>query len=720
MNLTAKDIAKALGVKKRQAQTRAAKEGWAFETRKFKGGLQRLYPLSSLPEGIKEKVIFFLKSHPEAKAPAEAPIASSASSSTAGDACRPPAVEPPGAGGAATPSAPPPAPHPGPLLQGERGFMDFALAPAAAQEKARAWERVLRAAGDASGQPGRTVAIDHFVAAYNAGHKDPDTLGGTGKISRSTLYRKFAALEQGGLPALLPAHKGRQRDLHPDVEQKAIAYFLDRSRKARRIWEYLKQDFPEKITPSYSALVRFLNAWANDHPQEVVLAHWGESKWKKRFLAAFCSASEDAPYPNHTWEIDTTVADIMTNDGKRWKIVACIDVFSRLLTAIMLQPKTNAWGIVQTLAKGFDNYGIPERLKKDNGKDYASRWVNRFLSDLGIKAPKLPVRAPERKPHIERFYRTLSECLFSELTGHTGNSLLTRPEEIRVNYSAGELMRIIDRWAESTYNEQAPSTTGEIRRERFFQPGLRLRKAAKEELDILMNPVFTNKRVQKKGIVFDGRTYYAPELVGLVGQRVEFRLDVNDVSRIMVFRKKEFYCRAFDAAAAQWPMEKYRDEKRAYSKALKHDVRAQKELAKGTVRDRMLKSLDEKEAAAPLRFPAAVEVEKIIDISKCSVKEPEKAEPKTPYDEYPERITLPMPIRPAWENYEYIMKAEALGIPLAPEVVQWRDDYVSGRLQFHEREWWNLYGRFKNDPSTAIPLWWEIEQLKKYAANTGR
>jgi hypothetical protein len=449
------------------------------------------------------------------------------------------------------------------------------------------------------------------------------------------------------------------------------------------------------------------------------MAHWGENKWKKKFLPAFGSSSEEAPYPTHSWDIDATVADIMTSDNKRWKLVACVDVHSRLCTSITVQAKNNAWGVVDTLAQGFEKYGIPERLRKDNGKDYASRWVSIFLKDLGVDFPKLPIKAPERKPHIERFFRDVSERLISELTGYTGNSLLNRPEEIRVNYTAEDFNKILQSWVENEFNESAPATTGMVRRERFFTPGFKMRKVSKEELDILVNPTYENKRVGKKGIIFENKNYWAPELIGLIGKRVTFKLDINDISHIMIFTGKKFYCHAHDKSVAPWAMDKYLEEKRSHKKALKQVVRAEKELARGSVRDRMLQHLNDAEAAAPLRFPGPEEIVKVLDLSEAPENEPEaEAKARSPYDEFPDRIT-DLPWFDAWQNYEHLCKAEALGIPITPELLEWRDEYMNDRLEGHEGQWWNMYGRYVDDPTTAIPLFSEVERLKKIAANEG-
>lgn len=716
LKLTANDIAKFLGVTKRAVTKRAIKESWPHEIVIYRGGRRHVYDLKDLPEGVKLKILTYLKSHPTPLSPPlkrgedlfpAAPPAGSARYAVHGEGfISLPSPGNPAAGGW---MEPPVAPFT------EETLMNL---PDKARRRAFLWERIIHVSRGYIKETHKTETTEYFIAAFNAGHIDQALRAEAGRISRGTLYRKISAYNKEGLRGLVPNYKGRERDIHPDVAKKAVGYFLERPRKVRRILDYLKKDFPPEIVPTYSALVRFLNAWGAEHPQEVCMAHWGENRWKKKFLPAFGSASEEAPYPNHTWEVDSTVADIMTTDGKRHKLVACVDVHSRLCPSITMQPKSNAWGIVDTLARGFEKYGIPERLKKDNGKDYASKWVAGFLRDLNIACPKLPIKTPEKKPHVERFFREVSEKLLIELTGYTGNCLVTRPEEIKVNYTSEEFAKILQSWVEHEYNEAVPATTGQPRRERFFAPGFRMRKVTPGELELLTHPQYT-RSVGKKGISFDTRLYTAPELVGFVGKRVTFRLDITDISKIAIFKGSEFYCHAHAHGAAAWPMEKYLEEKRSFKKALKATVRAERELARGSVKDRMLKHLNDAEETSPLRFPPPEDITKIIDISKCSIKEP--APEKTPYDEFPAGgVITELPTYEAYLNYQYLLKGEVLGLRMAPHILKWRDDYVNGKLEFLERDYYNHFVKYHDDPHFCTTFDAELERLKRWAAKHGR
>ena len=109
-------------------------------------------------------------------------------------------------------------------------------------------------------------------------------------------------------------------------------------------------------------------------------------------------------------------------------------------------------------------------------------------------------------------------------------------------------------------------------------------------------------------------------------------------------------------------------------------------------------------------------MEKVIDISKCSVREPEEEKaPEDPYNEFPERITE-LPTYDAWENYKYLCKAEVLGIPMEPHIIKWKDDYVNGRIPGLENHWWEMHGRYIDDPTTVSTFDAELEYLRQYVA----
>ena len=97
----------------------------------------------------------------------------------------------------------------------------------------------------------------------------------------------------------------------------------------------------------------------------------------------------DVPHFGHTWEMDSTPADVITSDGKRASIVGSIDVYSRRVVAVV-SPTSKSAAVAQCIRKGLLAWGIPARIRKDNGKDYASQHIESVTRSLEIETPKLP------------------------------------------------------------------------------------------------------------------------------------------------------------------------------------------------------------------------------------------------------------------------------------------------------------------------------------------
>jgi len=573
---TAREIAEALGVTKRAVIKRAVSEDWSFREETARGGRRRLYLFDRLPAAVQAALIKV------EDAPAE------------------------GSGTSAFAAASP-----------EEQLVALARAELveAIYKKVEALSRGSRRA--------RTRALDRALEAYAARAWRPtvpapdggerEILALLGPVSRPTLYRWKKTFEAAGLDALLPARRSRPRAIPEDIRIEIERMIWERPRPSRKIYQYLLVAFSNrKDLPSYHTVHRYVSDYKREHREALTLAHKGEGAWRHSFQPALGSASAQARRPNDLWEIDTTPADVMTKDGRRHKVIGLIDVCSRRAVA-RLFPTSNGWGIAQTLRAGILKLGIPCAIRMDNGRDYQSRLVQEICRELSIETPRLPFRAPEKKPHIERFFRTLSEGLFAELTGYTGSSLLNRPETIRVNYTAEELQEIINRWIDNVYEETVHRSLGRRPREAYQVPGFQPRVIRDErQLDLLLMPA--RSHVVRKGAirrVLHGQEliYFHEKLLALNGKRVDIKLDMADAGRIYVFHNRHFVCEAVDVVASGIPYQELIAHAKRHKKAIKERVRAERRLAHSGPIDRRLHELiAAKEAERPAIFLGRTEV----------------------------------------------------------------------------------------------------------------
>ena len=297
-----------------------------------------------------------------------------------------------------------------------------------------------------------------------------------------------------------------------------------------------------RALPSERAVQRWLAAWKAENAQ-VLKAIEDPDGWRSKYRAASGDASAAIERLNQLWELDSTPADVILSDGRRHAIIGVIDVYSRRLK-LLVAPTSRASAIGGLLRRALLDWGVPEVCKTDNGADYTSRHVTAVMARLQIEHDLCPPFSPERKPHIERAFGTLTRGLFELLPGYVGHSVAERKaiesrrsfaerlgerETFRADLTAEELQGLCDRWCESTYGhnrhrglggrtpfQAAAAWTGAVRR-----------IDNERALDVLLAeaPDGGIRVPGKEGIRVDGGLFDAPELAMWTGRPVAGRYD---------------------------------------------------------------------------------------------------------------------------------------------------------------------------------------------------
>jgi transposase InsO family protein len=428
-------------------------------------------------------------------------------------------------------------------------------------------------------------------------------------------------------------------------------------RAVSHIHEFLRHKFGQ--VPAYRTVDRFVRRYEAEHREEL-LFKFKPSQWRHEYMPSLGDAAACAQHPNAVWEGDTTPADVICKDGKRRKVIAFLDVYPRRAVCRLVE-KEDAAAVAGTLRAALLDWGLPEVLKMDNGMVYhKSKHVQRICAELGIETPRLPVRAPETKPHIERFFRTLSEGLFAELAGYTGNCLAARPEVMVPNLTAEELQGLIDEWL-AAYHETVHSTTGQRPRERAQVLGHVVRRVDVRQLDLLL--LRQEERCVRQAVIsFEDRKYYHPALPN--GRRVQVRPIPEDAGRLLVFQDGKLLCEAKDQASAGLSVEEINRAKRRYLKALKQKLAAQEELLKPLPQDaRVREMLKAKTEARPLSLPAKSLPAELSGYKEAIEALAAQAKPvERPADPDPEAEERPW-FTSDMQRYEWCLRRRCLGLP---------------------------------------------------------
>lgn len=386
------------------------------------------------------------------------------------------------------------------------------------------------------------------------------------RISVRTLERHETKLRGEGKAALIRRQGGHNRGATniPPEQQDRIKGIMSNEPDwgAKRIATRLKAEFGASAAKKDS--VRWYMArLRREDPGYYDGICRGMEKYKNKFQPASGRADAKPKYPLHYIEMDSTVSDVVCNDGKRYVWIGAIDVFSRK-AIFKLFPRSNRYGVLSVLADVIQKWGIPENVVMDNGLDYQSKAVQGALKNLGAHGIKLLPYAPDEKGIIERMMGTRAQ--FEEiLPGFVGHNV-KQQQEIRsrrnprgksrpVNtmetnlYSRAELEAEYARHLEKVYhNKPHKGLKGMTPNEKWASSAHKPTRVKSPEQALIMILLPEERIMQKDGLHFGGCVYWHSDLSCEVGKTFMCRQYPMDISLLCVStpEPEEFVCWAKD------------------------------------------------------------------------------------------------------------------------------------------------------------------------------
>ena len=546
--LDARAIGDYLGVSKRAVIKRAAVEAWPFSEQRVSGGMRRQYPVSELPSEVRGAI-----ARARALRAAEAaPITPAAATGRASarkiklaetvDAAVAQRTREQGLAAAAGITGKP------------RERMDAKL------ELLARLDEFARARG-----VGICAAMEEFCDAYNSGALQVElrVRNHTGAdLHPATLRRWRKAVATSG-PVALAGNYGNRKgsggiDSEPALREFILGVLVEKPHiSAKLLHELIAARMPD-VLPRRRQLERWLVNWKTENA-EVYLAVTNPDAWKNRYMAGFGSYAEGITRANQQWMLDSTPADIQLLDG-RHNILGVIDVATRR-AKFLVSKNSTAEAVCQLLRRTILDWGVPEAVKMDNGRDYASQRVAGLLLGLSIEARFSTPFSPWEKPFIERVFGTFSRHALELLPGFSGHDvaqaqairarksfseqLHAKNKVIEAKLTAAELQAFCDRWVADYYMHEPHSGEGMdglTPFEKTAQQRDLIRTIGDERaLDLLLG-AGSMCTVTKKGVRLDKLTYIAPELERAMGQKVLVRRDDGDMGRIVVYHDDAFLC----------------------------------------------------------------------------------------------------------------------------------------------------------------------------------
>jgi hypothetical protein len=415
-----------------------------------------------------------------------------------------------------------------------------------------------------------------FVAAYNSGKiavsDDIKAIIGE-QTSYSTIRRISDAYYRGGIAGLAFQYHNPKRgstELSEQQQEEVIKVMCrNPATSCLNIQRGLQGRFGMEV-PSSSIINRFRMRWIAEN-EELWMFYTNPDEWKSKRMFAFGSASAHVERLNQLWEADSTPADVMLTDG-RHSIIGIIDVYSRRLK-LFVSKTSRAVSVVALVRHCLIDWGVPEVIKTDNGKDYVSDHVVRVLHGMMIEQKLCTPFQGWEKPHIERTFKTFLHGLVELMPNYIGHNVTERKtiearrsfaervmhkesEPVAVNMSARELQKFCNEWTNFIYQHDAHEGLGgkaPIDMVRSWREPIR-RISEPRALDMLLLPAPDNsgiRTITKKGIRVENRLYQSPEFSGHVGESVYVLLDPADMGTVFVYTVNErderaFLCPAID------------------------------------------------------------------------------------------------------------------------------------------------------------------------------
>ena len=142
-------------------------------------------------------------------------------------------------------------------------------------------------------------------------------------------------------------------------------------------------------------------------------------------------------YKDHVWSYDFMIDH--TADGRAFRILNIIDEYTRECLAAVVARKIKAQGVIDTLFNLFIFRGIPAYLRSDNGPEFTTKAVRKWLSRLGVKTLYIEPGSPWENGYVESFNGRMRDELLSR-------EVFTTLEEAKV---------LIEQWKRD-YNQVRP------------------------------------------------------------------------------------------------------------------------------------------------------------------------------------------------------------------------------------------------------------------------
>lgn len=326
-------------------------------------------------------------------------------------------------------------------------------------------------------------------------------------------------------------------------------YRTSKDVQAYMLGRFLEEGISTKHLPSRRTIQRHIEQL---DPYIITKVKKGSHVARKTFKAS--GRKQISPFALYMVEIDTHYLDIIVVDPStksplgRPFLACAIDVYSRAIvgTYISMFPPSSmtTLAVIKDMITrpqhGFPG-GIPTLIIPDNGVEFKNNALSKVCEQLKITLTPSQVGTPDNKPHIERFFKTLTEGLLQKLPGTTFSNPKARgsyQSSKAAKLSLDQVKKFADRWINDIYHSSIHSSTGQPPIVMWGNEIVNIKPSFIDETDAnILCRRSVERKINHGQVTIDGLSYYSHLLATLKAQgmsKVEVLIDDLDLSKVYV------------------------------------------------------------------------------------------------------------------------------------------------------------------------------------------
>ena len=116
-------------------------------------------------------------------------------------------------------------------------------------------------------------------------------------------------------------------------------------------------------------------------------------------------------HKDHVWSYDFVMA--RTEDGKAFRILTMIDEYTRECLTMLANRRLTSLDVIDQLYELFLLRGVPEYIRSDNGPEFTTKAIRKWLNGLGVKILFIEPGSPWENGYIESFNGKLRDELLN-------------------------------------------------------------------------------------------------------------------------------------------------------------------------------------------------------------------------------------------------------------------------------------------------------------------